>query len=99
MPSTVKPQVLVACRGGESQAHSLRRLARYEWSTSEDVWERVDRHGSGKDWFLRDTTDGLQAYPRTPFDCPSCEKKLVHGHETLQSVLQEAADRDGLLLI
>jgi hypothetical protein len=92
--------ITVVCRGtARAGTHPKRRLARYQWSTVDGVWERVDRHGSDADWFVRRTVDGLQAYPRTTFDCPSCENAPEYEHETLQAMLQQAAEADEPLVI
>lgn len=91
--------MLVGCRGNTGKSHGLVRLARYEWSESEGIWERVDRHGSDDDWFLRLTPEGLEGYARPKFCCPKCKQPRVYEHDNLQSDLQRAAIDDGRLLI
>lgn len=85
----------------DCETHPQRRLARYEWSTSEGVLERIDRHGSDSDWYMRNTPDGLQAYPRILFPCPLCEDKKKNrstNTKPLQDMLQKAAGADRFLL-
>jgi hypothetical protein len=82
--------VLVVCG---SPAHSKRppRLARYAWSAQDDVWERVDQHGSDSEWFIGTNAEGtLQSYPRPEFPCP-CGRREVYDHDTIQSMLHRAA--------
>lgn len=63
LQAIVQPRVLVVCRRQAGETYGQLRLARYEWSASEGVWERIDRHGSDNDWHIRHTPDGLQAHP------------------------------------
>lgn len=89
----------MACKGSKKKPHDLLRLRRYEWSASEGVWVRID--GSDDDWFLRNTADGLEAYPHPHFECPlpTCDQDRTYEHDTFQDRLQRASMDDGLLLI
>lgn len=92
-------QVKVVCRGtAQSGPHRERRLARYEWSASDDVWERVDQHGSDRDWYLgRDETGALVGYPTPRFKCP-CGRDEQPRHEDLQERLRLAQATGKLVL-
>jgi len=98
MKSAVSGTVLVACP--PSGEHKLRvRLRRYEWSAAEDVYVRLD--GLADEVYLRKTGDGLQSYPRPKFKCPvaGCGRSAVYKHENFQTLLQRAAEADGVLYI
>ena len=90
-------QITVVCGGA---AHTKRppRLARYAFSAPDNVWERVDRHGSDREFYIRKTAEGLQSYPRPEFPCP-CGRREVYDHDTIQSMLHRAAIEGKLLSI
>jgi len=94
----MESKVKVICQGTAEARHKV-RLARYEWSANEGVWERIDRHGSDDDWYLRADKDGMRAYPRPTFECPVCQESRVFAHDSLQARLQQAAEHDGTLVI
>lgn len=65
-------------------------LARYAWSESDAVWERVDQHVSDRDfWFERADDGSLMTSPRPKFPCP-CGRAAVYDHDTIQGMIAEA---------
>lgn len=95
MQSAIK----VVCRGTKrSGDHPERTLARYRWSATEGVWERIDQHGSDRDWFIRSLDDGsLQGYPTPRFKC-KCGNDPQPTHDELQSRLSLAQAEGKLVL-
>lgn len=85
-----REQQLVVCG---SPVHDKRppRLARYAFSAPDNVWERSDKHGSDREFYIRKTAEGtLQSYPRPEFPCP-CGRHQVYDFDTIQSMLHRAA--------
>lgn len=91
--------VNVVCRGTKRRgSHSSRTIARYEWSAPDDVWVRVDQHGSASDWSIKGTTAStLVAYPAPRLRC-SCGRDEQPPHEDLQHRLG-LAQADGELVL
>lgn len=74
-------------------------LARYTWSDAEAVYERVDRHGSDREFFFQKSDDGtLMMSPRPEFQCP-CGRAGVYDHDTIQSMIREAVAADKRLWV
>ena len=93
----MQPIVKVFCKNADHKTPPV--LARYAWSEADAVYERVDRHGSDRDFFFQKSDDGtLMMSPRPEFPCP-CGRAEVYDHDTIQSMIQKAVTAGERLLI
>lgn len=95
----VSDVVKVTCEGTKKRGtHEPRIVAYYAWSESDDVWERIDRHGSDRDWFISGSTaTTLVAFPTPRLKC-SCGYDPQPSHDELQERLT-GAKAEGVLTL